>query len=161
MRKAIFLDRDGTLNNNFDHYYVWRKEELQLNPGVCETLRDLQSRGYLLIVVTNQGGISKGEYRVRDVELLHKHLRTLLEQEGVTLDEIYFCPHHQMKESCLCRKPLPLMIEKALARFDINPAISWMIGDSERDVEAGKAAGLRTIRIKSNTDLRIVLEQIT
>jgi len=161
MRKAIFLDRDGTLNNNFDHYYVWRKEELQLNPGVCETLRDLQSRGYLLIVVTNQGGISKGEYRVRDVELLHKHLRTLLEQEDVTLDEIYFCPHHQMKESCLCRKPLPLMIEKALARFDINPAISWMIGDSERDVEAGKAAGLRTIRIKSNTDLRIVLEQIT
>ena len=161
MRKAIFLDRDGTLNNNFDHYYVWRKEELQLNLGVCETLRDLQSRGYLLIVVTNQGGISKGEYRVRDVELLHKHLRTLLEQEDVTLDEIYFCPHHQMKESCLCRKPLPLMIEKALARFDINPAISWMIGDSERDVEAGKAAGLRTIRIKSNTDLRIVLEQIT
>lgn len=161
MRKAIFLDRDGTLNNNCDHYYVWRKEELQLNPGVCETLRDLQSRGYLLIVVSNQGGISKGEYRVRDVELLHEHLRTLLEKEGVTLDEIYFCPHHQMKESCLCRKPLPLMIEKALARFDIDPAVSWMIGDSERDVEAGKAAGLHTIRITSNSDLRIVLEQIS
>ncbi len=157
MKKAIFLDRDGTINNNCDHYYIWNKEELLLNTGVIETLSELQSRGYLLIVISNQGGISKGEGSAEDVEALHVHLCSMLEQEGVHLDEIYYCPHHHMVESCLCRKPQPLMIEKALARFGIDPASSWMIGDAERDIEAGKAAGLRTILIEPNSDLREVL----
>lgn len=157
MRKAIFLDRDGTLNDNSGNYYIWRKEDFRLNPGVVEALKELRSRGYLLIVITNQGGISKGEYSTEDVEALHDHLRSMLEQERVHLDEIYYCPHHHSVESCLCRKPQPLMIEKAVARFGIDPASSWMIGDSKRDVEAGKAAGLRTILIESNSDLREVL----
>ena len=157
MKKAIFLDRDGTINNNCDHYYIWHKEELLLNPGVGEALAELRSRGYMLIVITNQGGISKGEFTARDVDLLHVHLRSMLAQEGISLDEVYYCPHHPMVESCLCRKPQPLMIEKALARFGIDPASSWMIGDAERDVEAGKAAGLRTILIEPNSDLREVL----
>ena len=160
MKKAIFLDRDGTINNNCDHYYIWQKEELLLNPGVIDTLTELKSRGYLLIVISNQGGISKGEFSAEDVDALHMHLRSMLEQEGVSLDEIYYCPHHSMVETCLCRKPQPLMIEKALARFGIDPASSWMIGDAERDVEAGKAAGLRTILIEPNSDLRKVLELI-
>ena len=160
MKKAIFLDRDGTINNNCDHYYIWKKEELLLNPGVVEALAELQSRGYLLIVISNQGGISKGEFSAEVVDALHVHLRYMLEREGVKLDEIYYCPHHHMVESCLCRKPLPLMIEKALARFDIDPASSWMIGDAERDVEAGKAAGLQTILIEANSDLRKVLDKI-
>jgi len=160
MKKAIFLDRDGTINNNCDHYYIWQKEELLLNPGVIETLTELKSRGYLLIVISNQGGISKGEFSAEDVDALHMHLRSMLEAEGVSLDEIYYCPHHSMVETCLCRKPQPLMIEKALARFGIDPASSWMIGDAERDVEAGKAAGLRTILIEPNSDLRKVLELI-
>jgi D-glycero-D-manno-heptose 1,7-bisphosphate phosphatase len=160
MKKAIFLDRDGTINNNCDHYYIWHKEELLLNPGVGEALAELKSRGYMLIVITNQGGISKGEFGAEDVDALHDHLRILLEQEGVSLDAIYYCPHHSMVESCLCRKPQPLMIEKALARFGIDPASSWMIGDAERDVEAGKAAGLRCILIEPNSDLREVLGKI-
>jgi len=160
MKKAIFLDRDGTINNNCDHYYIWQKEELLLNPGVIDTLTELKSRGYMLIVISNQGGISKGEFSAEDVDALHMHLRSMLEQEGVSLDEIYYCPHHSMVETCLCRKPQPLMIEKALARFGIDPASSWMIGDAERDVEAGKAAGLRTILIEPNSDLRKVLEHI-
>ena len=160
MKKAIFLDRDGTINNNCDHYYIWHKEELLLNPGVIETLSELRLRGYLLIVITNQGGISKGEFTAEDVDALHMHLRSMLEQEGVILDEIYYCPHHSMVETCLCRKPQPLMIEKALARFGIDPASSWMIGDTERDVEAGNAAGLRTILIEPNSDLRKILELI-
>ncbi|MEA3477004.1 MAG: HAD family hydrolase [Bacteroidota bacterium] len=161
MKKAIFLDRDGTINNNCDHYYIWRKEELLLNPGVSEALAELQSRGYMLIVITNQGGISKGEFSAEDVDLLHDHLRSMLEAKGVHLDEIYYCPHHHMVESCLCRKPQPLMIEKALARFRIDPASSWMIGDTRRDVEAGEAAGLQTILINPNSDMRQVLERIT
>lgn len=160
MKKAIFLDRDGTINNNCDHYYIWHKEELLLNPGVIETLAELRSRGYLLIVISNQGGISKGEFSAEDVDALHMHLRSMLDQEGLSLDEIYYCPHHSMVETCLCRKPQPLMIEKALARFGIDPASSWMIGDAERDVEAGKAAGLRTILIEPNSDLRNILELI-
>ena len=160
MKKAIFLDRDGTINNNCDHYYIWRSEELLLNPGVIETLAELQSRGYMLIVISNQGGISKGEFSSDDVDALHLHLRSMLEKEGIILDEIYYCPHHHMVEACLCRKPQPLMILKALARFNIDPAVSWMIGDAERDIEAGKAAGLQCIRIEANSDLRSILEQI-
>ena len=160
MKKAIFLDRDGTINNNCDHYYIWQKEELLLNPGVIEALSELKSRGYLLIVISNQGGISKGEFSAHDVDKLHEHLRSMLKKEGIELDEIYYCPHHHLVEACLCRKPLPLMIEKALARFGIDPKASWMIGDAERDVEAGKAAGLRTILIKPNSDLREILDRI-
>lgn len=160
MKKAIFLDRDGTLNNNRDHYYIWRPEDFELNPGVIETLSELRNRGYLLIVITNQGGVSKAEYSLEAVEALHGHMRSLLEEGGVKLDEVYFCPHHPKQENCLCRKPLPLMIQKAMARFDIDPAQSWMVGDSERDVEAGKAAGLRTLLVESNGDLRKVLEII-
>jgi D-glycero-D-manno-heptose 1,7-bisphosphate phosphatase len=161
MKKAIFLDRDGTINNNCDHYYIWRKEELLLNQGVCEALAELKARGYLLIVISNQGGISKGEFGHEDVEALHAHLRRILEKEGLSLDEIYYCPHHPMVESCLCRKPQPLMLEKAIARFGIDPASSWMIGDAERDVEAGKAAGIQSILIEPNGDLRKVLKLIS
>ena len=87
-------------------------------------------------------------------------MRSLLEQDGVVIDEIYYCPHHSDNEACLCRKPLPLMIEKALARYNIDPQQSWFIGDSERDVEAGKAAGVGTILINPNSNLSQVLDRI-
>lgn len=160
LNKAIFLDRDGTINSNRNDYYIWRRGDLRLNPGVIEALTELESRGYLLIVITNQGGISRGECSYEDVEALHQYLSSLLERKGVHLKEIYFCPHHESEEECLCRKPHPLMIEKALARFNIDPALSWVIGDSQRDMEAGKAAGLHTILIESNGDLREVLGKI-
>jgi D-glycero-D-manno-heptose 1,7-bisphosphate phosphatase len=158
MKKAVFLDRDGTLNNNDTRYYISRREDLRLNPGVVEALAGLQSRGYLLIVITNQGGIGKGETGLKEVEELHTHLRSMLEKEGIHLEEIYTCPHYPTTSTCLCRKPRPLLIEKAMARFDIDPAASWMIGDSRRDTEAGQAAGVRTILIEPNSDLRQVLE---
>ena len=160
MRKAIFLDRDGTLNNNQDHYYIWKPEDFRLNPGVVETLLELKHRGYMLIVITNQGGVAKEEYSMDEVEQLHDHLCLILEKEGLVLDEIYTCPHHHSIEACLCRKPLPLMIEKAIARYGIDPGQSWMVGDSERDREAGMASGLNTTLIESNSDLRQVLDQI-
>ena len=160
MKKAVFLDRDGTINNNDHHYYLRRREDLLLNPGVVEALARLQARGFMLIVISNQGGISKGESSREEVEELHTHLRLMLEKEGISLDEIYYCPHHPEVENCLCRKPQPLMIQKALARFHIDPDSSWMIGDAKRDVEAGLAAGLRAIRIKPNGDLREVLAKI-
>jgi len=95
MKKAVFLDRDGTLNNNDTQYYISRREDLQLNPGVIEALAELQSRGYLLIVITNQGGIGKGEVSMEEVEVLHTHLLSMLKNKGIHLEEIYTCPHHQ------------------------------------------------------------------
>ena len=160
MKKAIFLDRDGTLNNNREHYYIHKAAEFKLNPGVIETLSELRNRGYLLIVITNQGGISKGEYTMADVEAVHETMRSMLKEHGVVLDEVLYCPHHPDRENCLCRKPLPLMIQKSLARFGIDPAQSWMVGDSERDVQAGRAAGLKTLLVESNGNLREVLETI-
>ena len=160
MRKAIFLDRDGTLNNNQDHYYIWKPEDFHLNPGVVETLLELKHRGYMLIVITNQGGVAKEEFSMDEVEQFHDHLCLILEKEDIVLDEIYTCPHHHSIEACLCRKPLPLMIEKAIARYGIDPRQSWFVGDSERDQEAGVASGLNSILIESNSDLRQVLDRI-
>ncbi|MEN8204312.1 MAG: HAD family hydrolase [Bacteroidota bacterium] len=160
MPKAIFFDRDGTLNNNQNNYYIWKPEDFKLNPGVIETLSELKEREYLLIVITNQGGVAKEEYSMDDVEEIHHHMCVLLQKEGIALDEVYVCPHHQDMEACLCRKPLPLLIEKAIASFDIDPDESWFVGDSERDMEAGRAAGLHTLLIEPNSDLRQVLEKI-
>jgi len=159
-KKAIFLDRDGVINSNEGRYYTWKPEDLRFNPGVIETLKELKSRGYMLIVITNQGGISRGEYTRKDVEVFHLHLNSLLDKEDAALDEFYYCPHHGENKKCLCRKPQPLMIQKAMAHFGIDPGQSWMIGDSQRDIEAGKAAGLRSILVKSNGDLKNVLERI-
>lgn len=157
MNKAIFLDRDGVINSNRDNYYTWQAADVELNPGVPETLIVMKKMGYMLIVISNQGGVSRGEYTVEDVEHTHKAIRNMLAASGAALDEFYFCPHHSDREACLCRKPLPLMVEKAISRFCIDPASSWFIGDSQRDVDAGKAAGLRTLLVEPNGDLRQVL----
>jgi D-glycero-D-manno-heptose 1,7-bisphosphate phosphatase len=160
LHKAVFLDRDGVLTDNTVQYYLTRPEDLVLNPGVIETLMELRDRGFLLIVITNQGGISTGANTKENVEKVHARLLELLESAGIRLEEIYYCPHHQKTEACLCRKPLPLMLEKALARFRIEPGASWFIGDSDRDMEAGKAAGVQPVQVEANSDLRRVLPWI-
>lgn len=161
MRKAIFLDRDGVICDNSTHYYITRKEEFTLNPGVIDTLSVLKKQGYVFIMITNQGGISTGRNTHENVARVHRHMHLLLEDRGIILEEIYYCPHHDSQEACLCRKPLPLMLEKAMARFGIDPASSYFIGDSERDAEAGKTAGVQPILVQANGDLREVLKQIS
>jgi len=160
MNKAIFLDRDGVLNSNEGRYYVWKPEDLKINPGVVEALKKWKKAGYLLIVITNQGGVSKGEYTREDVERFHQAMQRELLSQGAGVDAFYYCPHHPDQQRCLCRKPSPLMIEKALARFDIDPDQSWMIGDSERDEWSGKAAKLKTILVESNVDLQEAIKHI-
>lgn len=159
-RKAVFLDRDGVINSNKGRYYTWKVEDLEINPGVAETLRTLKERGFKLIVITNQGGISRGQYTREDVETLHDQLNKILKKEGASVDAFYYCPHHSDHEKCLCRKPQPLMILKAMSRYGIDPQKSWMIGDSQRDVEAGKAAGLKTILVQSNRNLGEILDKM-
>jgi D-glycero-D-manno-heptose 1,7-bisphosphate phosphatase len=160
MNKAIFLDRDGVINNPKKHYYVFTEKDFIFNKGVFEALRAWQEKDYLLIVISNQGGISKGKYSQKDVEKVHEYMTDQLSQQGIHLSEVYYCPHHTKLENCLCRKPKSLMLEKAIARFDIDASQSWFIGDKKTDVEAGIAAGVNTLKIRRNYDLRKVLEKI-
>lgn len=144
MNKCIFLDRDGVLNQDLDGY-LFQLELLQFPDGVKEGLLLLKKAGYLLIVITNQGGIAKGLYTGAEVKAIHQRMN---DEYGGVLDDLYFAPHHDdYTTRSLSRKPGSLMIERAIAKYKIDPSASWMIGDSERDVEAGIKAGVRTVLI--------------
>lgn len=95
LNKAVFLDRDGTINSDEGHYYIYKPEDFVFNPGVIEGLKRLQKAGYLLIVITNQGGIAKGIYTREDMFKVHEKMCAELEKHGVTLTKIYYCPHHE------------------------------------------------------------------
>lgn len=161
LKKAIFIDRDGVINSDVGHYYIYRPVDFVLNDGIIEALKQFQKTGYLLIVVSNQGGVDKGEYGIEDVALVHQKMCQLFSAEGIELSEIYYCPHHDSVQKCLCRKPLNLNIEKAISRFDIDRTASWMIGDSQRDIMAGEASGLHTLKIESNENILPFVKNIT
>ncbi len=157
--KAVFLDRDGVINDNRGHHYITDPGELIFNRGIFEALNRLQGAGYLLIIISNQGCVSRGICTPRDVEYLHREMLQILSSRGIQITEIYYCPHHPDHESCLCRKPSGLMIEKALARFRIDPSSSVMIGDRPGDIQAARSAGVPGILMESNTDLRPLISQ--
>lgn len=143
-RKCVFLDRDGVLNAD-DHYYTYRLEDVILLEGVAEALRLLKGAGYMLIVITNQAGIAKGQYSAAEVWAVHQLIQ---EAGGTLLDDLYFSPHHPDHSSrSLRRKPDSLMIERAMSKHGIDPNQSWMVGDKISDVQAGRKAGLKTILI--------------
>ncbi len=160
MEKVIFLDRDGVINHPHEHYYIHRIEDFDINVGLVEGLQTLRDRGYKFVIITNQGGISKGEYTIDDVDKLHEHLESVFRSHGIAFLAIYFCPHHHTIENCLCRKPKPLMVEKAIAQFNIDPKRSYLIGDKQSDIDAGKGAGVKSILINKNQDIRGVLHKI-
>jgi len=144
MNKCIFLDRDGVLNEDRTDY-VYRVEDFIIPDGVPEALRLLKDAGYLLIVITNQAGIAKGLYTRDDVMTCYNYLQ---DQCGQLIDDIYYCPHHPKYDSeSLTRKPGSLLLEKAIAKYNIEPDVSWMIGDALRDMQAGRRVGVRTVRI--------------
>ena len=157
MNKAIFLDRDGIINEEIGDY-VKRFEDFKLLPHLAETLKNYQSQGFLIIVITNQGGLAKGLYTLTELNKMHQYFLTEMEKDGVTIAEIYFCPHHpDFNGNCLCRKPGSLLVEKAMARFNIDPKASYFIGDRPRDAEAGEKVGVKGILVPSNTLLKDVL----
>ncbi|SNR64613.1 D-glycero-alpha-D-manno-heptose-1,7-bisphosphate 7-phosphatase [Hymenobacter mucosus] len=141
--KAVFLDRDGVLNAEIGDY-VWEVEKFVVLPGVPESLARLKQAGYYLIVVTNQAGIAKQLYSATEVEACHQKLQQAC--QGL-IDAFYFAPGHPSVSESLSRKPGSLMLEKAMARFHLNPAQSWMIGDRYRDMEAGARVGVRGILV--------------
>lgn len=157
MNKAIFLDRDGIINEEIGDY-VKRFEDFKLLPHLAETLKNYQSQGFLIIVITNQGGLAKGLYNLSELHKMHQYFLNEMEKAGVTIAEIYFCPHHpDFNGNCLCRKPGSLLVEKAIARFNIDPKQSYFIGDRPRDAEAGEKVGVKGIFVPSNTLLKDVL----
>lgn len=160
MNKAIFLDRDGVLNEEIGNY-VCSIEEFTILPGVAGALKAFTEKGYRLIIITNQGGLAKKLYTLSELDRMHEYLRSEMERSGVYFDEIYYCPHHpDYNGKCLCRKPGSVMVEKALARFDIDPARSYFIGDRDRDVQAAEAAGVKGILVESNANLLDLLSLI-
>lgn len=159
MTKAVFLDRDGVINFERGNY-TFHLKDFVINDGVTEALINFQSKGYLLFVITNQSGISKGIYTHGNVKSIHDFLINKLKDAGIKIHGIYYCPHHPEQTNCLCRKPNSLLVEKAIARFDIDPQASFLIGDKERDIVAGGSAGLTGILIESNSSLLELLSVI-
>ena len=156
-QRAFFLDRDGTINRYVG--FLRETEQLELLPKVTDAIRRINNSGYLAIVATNQPVIARGEVSVPKLKEIHNKMETLLGAEGAYLDGLYYCPHHphkgfageipELKIECECRKPKPGLLLKAAEDFNIDLSCSWMIGDGENDILAGKAAGCRTALIGS------------
>lgn len=158
--KAIFLDRDGTINNDTGRYYTYSPDEFELNKGVLDFLKACKAKSYRLILISNQSGISKGIYKKEDVEKTHKVFIETLKLNNIEFSEMYYCTHHPDFEKCFCRKPQSLLFEKAIARFNINPSESIMIGDAQRDIDAAEKVGIRGILVPKNGDLSKIITKI-
>jgi D,D-heptose 1,7-bisphosphate phosphatase len=152
MRPALFLDRDGTINH--DPGYIRDPEIVRLIDGVAENLKDLKKKfGFKLIIISNQAGVAKGLMTVEEVEAVNKRVKDLLEENGVAIDDIYYCPYHpdfDPPEKSKCRKPSPFMILQAAKDHDIDLSRSFMIGDRASDIEAGINANVKTILIAND-----------
>ncbi len=154
-QKAVFLDRDGTLNKYIG--FLTRPEQLQLLDGVAEAVKRINESGYLAIVVTNQPVVARGDCSLEELEEIHNQLETELGNNGAYVDDIFFCPHHpdkgfegerpEYKIDCECRKPKPGMLQKAAEKYHIDLKNSYMVGDSMRDVQAGLAAGCHAVYV--------------
>lgn len=143
-RKAVFLDRDGTIN--VDPGYLGDAEKFHFLPGVVNALTRLREAGYLIFVVSNQSGIARGFFRDEDLKKIHDKMVAALRAQGIALDGIYYCPHHPA-EQCSCRKPSPKMVLEASRSYAIELRDSYFIGDRASDIETGKNAGCRTILV--------------
>lgn len=164
-QKAVFLDRDGTINKYVG--FLRHIEDFELIEGVSEAVKKINQSGYLAIVVTNQPVIARGEVTWEELNEIHKKMVTLLGRDGAYIDAIYVCPHHpdkgfegerpEYKIDCDCRKPKPGLLLQAAKDFNIDLSQSIMIGDSDRDVEAGEAAGCKPVLVKTNSGIYVSL----
>ena len=157
MNKAIFLDRDGTIIRHVD--FLNKASQIRLLRGVARAIVSFKKLGFLVIIVTNQPIIAKGFCTFDDIDKVHEKMNKLLAQNGAKIDAVYICPHHpergfkgeisELKIECNCRKPKPGLLLQAMKEHNISANESWMIGDKESDIIAGKNAGCRTILLTS------------
>ena len=151
--KAIFLDRDGVLNHEI-YDYICRLEDFEILKYQIPVLKRLYDEGYLLVVITNQGGIALNRYTEETLAEMHQQLFAAFEAEGAKIIHAYHCPHHPtVSGPCECRKPLSGMLLEAIATYDIDPALSVMIGDKPRDVAAANGAGVKGILIEPDEQI--------
>jgi D-glycero-D-manno-heptose 1,7-bisphosphate phosphatase len=147
MDKAVFLDRDGVINRKApnEQSYITRWEDFQILNGVIQAVSRL-NRSFRVIVVTNQRAVAKGLMTTAQLESLHDRMCLELQSRGARIDGVFYCPH-DLSPPCTCRKPEPGMLLEAARMHSIDLANSWMVGDSEKDIDAGKKAGCRTVRL--------------
>jgi len=143
MTKAVFLDRDGTLNKDPTPGYVHKTEDFELLPGVIEGLKILRD-DYIFIIITNQSGIGRGYYTEHEFFAFTNLLIDTIAKEGIKIQATYFCPHLK-EDKCDCRKPNTKYIDLSVDKYNINKADSWMIGDHPSDIQFGINAGIRTV----------------
>jgi heptosyltransferase-2 len=155
---TVFLDRDGTLNE--DPGYLRSASELKLLPGVATALARLKGAGARLVVVTNQSGVGRGLFMLKDLEAIHARLEGLLEQSDAALDAIYFCPHHP-EDGCRCRKPATGMIDRAVSELHLDLRRAYLIGDHASDIQLAKAVGVKAILVTSGKVDRQALDMLT
>lgn len=163
MNKAIFIDKDGTLIPDIP--YNVNPSLITLANTAIPALKLLQKQNYLLIVISNQSGVARGYFKEEALQNVSDAISNLLGKEGIRIDGFYYCPHHKdgtVKEytiDCDCRKPKPGLLLKAIKDFDIDAQQSWMIGDILNDVEAGKAAGCRTVLLKNGNETEWLMNE--
>lgn len=155
MKKAIFLDRDGVINENVKD--MNRVEQFVMLPNVSKAIKKINDAGYLAIIITNQPIIAKGFLSFETLENIHEKMKDELRKDGAHIDDIFVCPHHpkkgfpgeivELKIDCACRKPKPGLFLQAIKKYNIDVSKSWMIGDSKSDVVAAKNAGINSIFI--------------
>ncbi len=140
-KKALFLDRDGTIN--IEKKYVYKIDDFEFQPGIFELISNYQKEGFLIFIITNQSGIARGYYSVQDYEKLTNWMLDQFKEKGIIITRVYYCPHHpEITGKCNCRKPKPGMILQAIDEFNISPVNSVLIGDKKRDILAGEKAGI-------------------
>ena len=157
MKKAIFLDRDGTINVEKD--YIYKSEDLVFEEGTIEALKTFKNLEYILIVVSNQSGIARGYFTEEDLNIFNNNMNEILKKNGVEITEFYCCPHHpdgigEYKKVCECRKPNNKMIEDAIKKYNIDREKSYMVGDKISDIEAGFKSNLKTVLVKTGYGLK-------
>ena len=157
-KKAVFLDRDGGINENRIDY-VKNTNELKIFDFVGSSITELKSMGFLVVVVTNQSAINRGLTTEKLVNEIHDEIQKYLKNYETVIDRFYFCPH-KPNEKCNCRKPKPGLLEKAILEIGIEPNKSWMIGDNDSDIIAGIEVGCQTIKLDNNFNLKNAVEQI-
>ncbi|MFH1319430.1 MAG: HAD family hydrolase [Bacteroidota bacterium] len=155
MYKAAFFDRDGTLIRDVN--YLSDLNQVEILPAIIPFCLDLQKKGYLLFVVTNQSGVARGFFDELFVQQTHLHLDSIFKKQGVNFQKFYYCPHHpteatnlKYKKDCECRKPKPGLILKAAEEFNLDLSQSLMFGDKELDIQAGKSAGCKSFFIQDS-----------
>lgn len=146
-KRAVFLDRDGTLI--VDHGYIHKPSQVELLPGVIDALIKLKKLEFELIIISNQSGIGRGFFTREEVELVNQHLHHLLIKHGIALTDIYYCPHSP-DDMCICRKPKPGLILQALKEHNIDAKQSYFVGDKWTDVQAAIAAGVQPVLLSKN-----------